>query len=111
MSDKPAEKVTLSHEFGRAVHRVHNPPPEGAAVMQPADTVTREPLRWATSPPSVPGHYWCRFDRSKWFIVEVESDAASRLWVVEGVTKLLLRFYGAYEWAGPIPQPEEADRG
>lgn len=60
-------------------------------------------MKWTTDKPSVPGWYWWRGLSGKAWITEVLLEKDGNLCVDWGMQVA----HCCYEWAGPIPEPEE----
>ena len=67
-------------------------------------------LRWIKEQPTLPGWYWYRRE-SGHGIVYVVSDEGSMVASVSWTVQLIpvADFGPNTEWAGPIPEPEEAN--
>lgn len=79
-------------------------------------------LTWTRTPPTAPGHYWLRFqvmkDETYCKVVEVYQGRTflgrPKLWIhwpgseCDEMLDDQVHQYGDCEWAGPIPQPQEA---
>lgn len=80
--------------------------------MSSTDTMTREPLRWSETPPTVPGWYWIitspEFEPE---VVRVDTSREKPIFWADAFEPHPIPPPGTYSWAGPIPQPEESDRG
>lgn len=71
--------------------------------------VSASALVWSSDYPTVPGMYWIRYTGQKREIAQLRGDLGN----------LKMRFYGEFtglhnlpkrmrfEWAGPIPEPQE----
>lgn len=62
-------------------------------------TETQSPLYWSKEPPKVAGWYWTRFSdkTGRPRLLEIQEYD---LKTAQGITE--------WEWAGPIPEPQEA---
>lgn len=58
---------------------------------------------WTKTKPEIPGYYWSRF-MGEAHIVKVVKNGDSL--TCRGYF-LNAKFFNNYEWAGPIPEPEE----
>lgn len=73
-----------------------------------------KPLRWSSRQPSGPGQYWVRYKAHEVGITRVfMARVYSRLRpAIQGPAgKAILCSDVPYEWAGPIPKPEEPQGG
>ena len=74
--------------------------------------IPAKPLRWKPRPPSGPGFYWVRGSGKaetgivRVFMTRVRSRLRAVIRGPDGRTMLVA--HTPYEWAGPIPRPEEA---
>lgn len=69
-------------------------------------------MKWTTDKPTQPGWYWIK-DGSAARIVELEIGTfdgvyVAWVWQVGSRAQIPLERFNCGEWAGPIPEPEEA---
>lgn len=68
-------------------------------------------MKWTTKPPTQPGWYFWRWRKSTMRVFHVAPRKNGRLGygVCKGSASCLVHDDDDEEWAGPIPEPEEAD--
>lgn len=70
-------------------------------------------LTWTKEKPTTPGWYWNRVEGSRMFKVSlVNEDHDGQLYVREAIDFFHITYIKSvknFEWAGPLPEPEETD--
>lgn len=72
-------------------------------------------LEWSSKPPTQEGWYWLRdLDKTtspKMVLVQQEKDGLYMIgpWELTRWALEVLKILGEWEWAGPIPEPEEPE--
>ncbi len=96
----------IDAQVSEALKAIGKFPPKPAGMADRIDvacdllvslSAAAKPLVWTSEPPSKPGCYWIRRDGDTWFTRIQQYELAFG------------RNFRGEAWAGPIPEPKEAD--